>query len=166
MARSKAASASPISARSATDFAPPRSLLWLQGLLCGGLVTLAMPTALLLAVLFGPAVVAAVLDRQPGRPIARCVALVSLSAITGPITLLWAGGQTMAAALVLATDPDAVGWAWGAAAAGWLLAELLPVGVRILVEVASRSRATALAAARKRLEVEWGFSPAANPNPK
>ena len=35
-----------------------RSMIWLQGLLCGAMVTLATPTALLLGVLLGPALLA------------------------------------------------------------------------------------------------------------
>ena len=153
MARSTSSGTKP-GRKSTLEPAAPRSLLWLQGLLCGALATLATPTAMLLAVLFGPALVAPLLDSQPGRPVARSIALCSLSAIVGPITLLWAGGHTMAGAMVLATDLEIVAWAWGAAAAGWLLAETLPLAVRILVEIASHSRARSLALARARLEAE------------
>ena len=44
------------------------SLTWLQGLLCGAMVTLATPTALLLGVILGPALLAVLLDHEPGRP--------------------------------------------------------------------------------------------------
>ena len=154
MARRNAAAASPAELRA------PRSLLWLQGLACGALATLATPTAMLLAVLFGPASLAALLDRQPGRPIARCVALCSLSAIVGPVGVLWSAGHTMEAAITLACDIEVVALAWSAAAAGWLLAELLPVGVRMVLELASHSRIAALGLTRQRLEAEWGFPPA------
>ena len=42
----------------------------------------------------------------------------------------------MAASAASATDPDIIGTAWAAAAAGWLLAELIPVGVRVVLELA------------------------------
>lgn len=154
-----AAAAPPKSGSGSAEFRAPRSLLWLQGLLCGALATLATPTAVLLAVLFSPALLATLLDRQPGHPIARCVVLCSLSAIVGPVGLLWSAGHTMEAAITLACDVEVVGTAWAAAAAGWLLAELLPVGVRMVLEVASRSRAVALGIARQRLETEWGLPP-------
>ena len=146
--------------------AEPRSLLWLQGLVCGGLVTLATPTALLLGVLFGPALLATMLDRQFGRPIARCIALGSLSAVVAPIRTLWSAGQTMDAALVLASDAETIGWAWGAAAAGWLMVELTPIGVRAVLETISLSRTIALVQTRGRLETEWGLPPGEGPEGK
>ncbi len=41
-----------------------RSLVWLQGLLCGAMATLATPTALLLGVLLGPALLAILFDHE------------------------------------------------------------------------------------------------------
>jgi len=131
--------------------------MWMQGLLCGGLVALLPPTALLLGVLLGPAIVALFLDRQSGRPIARSVLLCALAASVKPVRTLWAAGHGMAASVALATDPDIIGTAWAAAAAGWLLAELIPVGVRVVLELASMARATRLRAARAALAEEWGL---------
>ncbi len=62
---------------------PPRkprqhSLVWLQGLLCGAMVTLATPTALLLGVLLGPALLATAAGSRAGaadgRAASRCAA--------------------------------------------------------------------------------------------
>ena len=80
--------------RKAASKPPPRaprqhSLIWLQGLLCGAMVTLATPTALLLGVLLGPALLAIVLDREPGRPRARSIALCSMAAAVDPLRTLW-----------------------------------------------------------------------------
>jgi hypothetical protein len=137
----------------------PRSLLWLQGLLCGGLATLATPTALLLVVLFGPALLATLLDRQLGRPTARCIALCGMSAVVSPMRMLWAAGQTMQTAIALASDTETIARAWGAAGGGWLLAELMPIGVRALLETISRKHVASLIRTRDRLEAEWGPPP-------
>jgi hypothetical protein len=136
-----------------------RSFIWLEGLACGALATLATPTALLLAVLFGPALLAALLDRQPGRPVARSIALCSLCGIVAPLRELWAAGHSLGVAVALAADPDVLAWAWGAAAVGWLLSELVPVTVRVVLEASTLSRAAGLRAARARYEAEWGFAP-------
>lgn len=151
----------PISQSAVSEPAPGkhRSFIWLEGLACGALATLATPTALLLAVLLGPAMVAALLDRQPGRPIARGVALCSLCGIVGPVRELWAAGHTLGTALALAADPDVLAWAWVAAASGWLLSELVPVTLRVGLEASTLSRAARLRAARARYEAEWGFPP-------
>jgi hypothetical protein len=138
--------------------------MWMQGLACGGLVAVLPPVALLLGVLLAPALFGLYLDRQPGKPIARSLLLCGLAASVKPVRTLWAAGHSMAASAALATDADVVGTAWAAAAAGWLLAELAPVAVRIVLEALSRTRAAQLRAARAVLAEEWGLD-SANPPP-
>lgn len=141
--------------------ATPKSLIWVQGLLCGGLATLATPTALLVAVLFLPPLIAGVVDRQPGKPVARSMALFGFCGIVGPVLSLWATGHTITGASQLATDPNNLMKAWGMAAAGWLLAELAPVAVRAILEAMTLSRTSGLRAERARYQADWGFPPAA-----
>ena len=135
-----------------------QSLVWVQGLLCGALATLATPTALLLAVLLAPALVALALDRAPGRPIARSVALCGLAACVEPVRTLWTAGHDLSTAIALLADLMTIGMVWTAGAAGWLLAELSPIGVRAVLEALSLTRAAKLRSARARLVEEWGFS--------
>lgn len=137
--------------------AASNAFLWAEGLLCGGLVTLLPTIALLLGVLLGPAIVALVLDHQPGKPAARSVVLCTLAASIAPVRTLWAAGHGITASLALATDLNVVGTAWSAAAAGWLLAELAPYAVRAGLEALSLSRAAQLRATRDELIEEWGL---------
>ena len=139
--------------------------MWMQGLLCGGLVALLPPTALLLGALLGPALVALFLDGQPGKPIARSVLLCTLAACIKPVRMLWAAGHGMAASIALATDADIVGTAWAAAAAGWLLAEMTPLAVRVVLEALSLSQAARLRARRAAVAEEWGLEPGNQPPP-
>lgn len=132
-------------------------MIWLQGLVCGAVVTLATPTALVLGVLLGPALLALLLDRQPGRPKARSVALCSMAAVVDPLRVLWASGHTMSVASAIVANPYTLGTAWSAAAAGWLLAEIVPIGVRAVLEALTMSRAARLRAARAHLVEAWGF---------
>jgi hypothetical protein len=134
-----------------------RSLVWLQGLLCGAVATLATPTALLLGVLLAPALLALVIDRQPGRPKARSIALWSMAASVDPLRSLWVAGHTMAGATALVGNGRVVVAAWIAAAAGWLLAELAPIVVRVALEGFSVSRAARLRTARALLAEDWGI---------
>jgi hypothetical protein len=133
------------------------SLIWLQGLLCGAMATLATPTALLLGVLLGPALLAIALDHEPERPRARSIALCSMAAAVDPLRTLWTSGHSMAAAGALLGDLRIVGTAWSAAAAGWLLAEVTPVAVRTGLEALSIARAARLRAERARLVEAWGL---------
>jgi hypothetical protein len=134
-----------------------RSLVWLQGLLCGAMATLATPTALLLAVLLGPAFAAIGLDRDPGRPRARAIALCSMAAVVEPLQILWTTGHTMATATALLESPRVIALAWSAAAAGWLLAELSPIVAKAVLEALSLTRAARLRADRARLAEAWGL---------
>jgi hypothetical protein len=145
--------------------AKSNALMWIQGLLCGGLVAMLPPTALLLGVLLGPALLGLFLDPQHGKPVARSILLCTLAASVKPVRLLWGAGHTMAASMALATDVDTVGTAWAAAAAGWLLAELTPVAVRVVLEAMSLSQAARLRAVRAALAEEWGLDGGGQPPP-
>ena len=141
---------------------PPRkpgSLLWLHGLVCGGVVTLATPTALLAGVLLAPGVCAVVFDRTPGRPMARCVLLWGVAVTLQPMLTLWRTGHSMTEALGLATDTPTFAWAWAAQAAGWLLSELMPLAIRLALDSRGAARAMLLRKARTRYQTEWNIPP-------
>ena len=136
---------------------PQRSLVWLQGLLCGAMAALATPTALLLAVLLGPAFAAIGMDHDPGRPRARAITLCSLAAVVEPLRILWTTGHTMTTAMALLGSPPVIVLAWSAAAVGWLFAELAPIVARTALDALSLARATRLRADRARLVEAWGL---------
>ena len=136
------------------------SLVWLQGLACGALVTLATPTATLLGILLAPALLAVMFDHEPGRPRARSIGLCNMVAAVEPLHILWTTGHSMATATALLGNPQLIGKAWSAAAAGWLLAEVLPIGVRAILETLSIARTNKLRAERARLVEAWGLETA------
>lgn len=138
----------------------PRSLIWLQGLLYGAVVTLATASALLGAILLAPAVLASRLDDEPGRPIARVVLVCGLAGAIHPLYALWQGGHTIGFAVFLLGDMRVLALAWGAGIAGWFIAELAPVGVRVGLELSALTRTTRLRAQRAQLERDWGIAPA------
>jgi hypothetical protein len=133
------------------------SLVWLQGLLCGAMATLATPTAVLLGVLLGPALLAIALDHEPGRPRARSIALCAMAAAIDPLGTLWTTSHSMATVGALLSDLRVVGTAWSAAAAGWLLAEIMPIAVRAVLEALSIARAARLRSERAKLVEAWGL---------
>lgn len=133
------------------------SLIWLQGLLCGAMATLATPTAVLLGVLLAPAFLAIALDREPGRPRARSIALCAMAGTIAPLRTLWTTSHSMATVAALLSDLRVFGTAWSAAAAGWLLAEVLPIAVRAVLEALSIARAARLRSERARLVEAWGL---------
>ncbi len=153
MAKRKAVASAPPAARAPRQ----HSLIWLQGLLCGAVATLATPTALLIGVLLGPALLAIALDREPGRPRARSIALCSMAAAVEPLRTLWSAGHSMATATALLGNVHVLATAWSAAAAGWLLAEATPMAVRAALEALSIARAARLRAERAKLVETWGL---------
>jgi hypothetical protein len=141
------------------SFARPGGMLWIQALVWWSVAAVATPTALLGGVLLAPGLVGLATERTPGRPVARGMLLGGLAASVAPIRALWDDGHTIAGSLALALDPSTVGLAWSAAGAGWVLAHLAPVVIRVALDAGSLSRAARLRAARARLEEEWGFGP-------
>ncbi len=150
--------------KKAAPEAKHHSLVWLQGLACGGFAALAPSVAMMVGVLLGPGLVALALDREAGKPVARAVLLCGLAACVDPVRSLWASGHGLNASLALAGDVRVVGGAWSAAAAGWLLAEIAPVAVRAALEAGAMARAVQLRAARERLAEEWGLPPSEQPS--
>lgn len=134
-----------------------RSLAWLSGLACGVLAAVTPGMALLAAGLLTPGLLALKLDAEPGRPMARSVLTCGLAGCVHPVITLWNAGQSLDAAWSLVLDPGVTVVAWSAAAAGWLLTELVPLGVRAALEAGALAQATRLQAARARLAEAWGL---------
>jgi hypothetical protein len=139
--------------------AKPGRMLWLQGLACGALVTMATPTALLAFVLLAPTLLVWFLDTAPGKPTLRPVAMLGLGTSAYPMLELWRLGHTMSAAIDLALDPSVLVLAWAAQSGGWLLVELLPLVISVGMQIAATARAARLQALRRRYEEEWDFPP-------
>lgn len=131
---------------------------WLQGLVCGALLTFATPASLLLAALFAPAVIAFLADTERGRPVARSVAVACIAPALAPMWHLWAAGETMEAALALLSDPATIAIAWLVGASGWALCQVLPVILRTLREFRENARAKLLRAELESQTEEWQSS--------
>jgi len=160
MAKSLTAGGKKAKAKSASkpNAGARRSYVWLQGLFCGALVTLAPALAMLLAFLLAPGLVAALLDRSPGRAVSRGVLLFGLAASVGPAKTLWEAGLATPTAVQLMTDPLIFGTAWAAAAAGWLVGEVAPIIVEMALTSARKLRAAKLEATRTKFAQEWGLN--------
>ena len=134
---------------------------WLLGAGAGALATLATSTALLGGVLLAPALTAWALDPSPQRDLARPMLFCGLAAALGPLVALWSGGGGIAAGWALAGDLPTLGLAWGAQAAAWLVAEVAPLLVELVLAARLGRRIARLRADRTRLEEEWGVPPPA-----
>ena len=133
--------------------------MWLQGLLCGAVVALATPCAVLVGLLLAPGIAALILEREPGKPAARVTLLCGAAVATAPVVALWQDGQGVGGALTVASDGMLLGGCWAAQGAGWLMAMLAPVFVRLGLEAHARANMARLRAERTRYEGEWGIPP-------
>jgi len=148
----------------ATESPPPArrhgSGLWWQGLVCGAAVTLATSCAVLAALLLAPGIAALVLEREPGRPAARVALICGVAMAAAPLVALWQSGQDVGGAMNAASDTAVLAGCWAAQGGGWLLAQLTPVVVRLILEAHARTQMALLRAERARYEDEWGIPPA------
>ena len=127
----------------------------MQGLACGACVAVAPAACGFLAALLAPAILALLVERTPGRPVARGVLLCGAAASVGPLMTVWHMG--MGTGYAILSDPGVLGAAWGACAGGWVMSQLLPIGIRGVLEATSLSRAAALRAEREKLLKAWGL---------
>jgi len=132
------------------------SMIWLQGMVCGAVLTFATPAALVGGTLLAPALLALVADREPGRPIFRAVALFGGAVSLEPLWHLCLSGDSMTTALEILSDPTMLAFAWVASAFGWALCEVLPVLMENAGKFAEASRVAGWKAELKRIEEEWG----------
>ena len=133
--------------------------VWIQGLVCGAMVTLATPTAVLAGVLLLPALIVHFIDDTPGRPVLRAVLLFGLAASLRPLLALWTGGHTMQTSMALLSDIATPALAWSAQGGAWLLTQLLPLLVRVTLEARKKVAVARLRAERARLAAAWGLPP-------
>lgn len=137
---------------------PRRSLGWVQGLICGGLIAWLPATATLGAILFAPGLIAYLADRSPSRAVGRAVLLFGATIAPHSLIALWHAGNGMAASLGIAGDMRRIASAWSIQAAGWLLVELAPLLVRVVLDAKAQTRIAILRRRRVRLEDEWALA--------
>jgi hypothetical protein len=137
--------------------AKARSWIWAQGLACGLLVATAAPLAFTLAVLFAPAASVLVLASAGARRLAGILLIYGLAAALPWLDVLWSSARSWAATLDLLGEMRLLGVCWGAQAAGWLMGEAVPLGVRMVLDGRVRARIARLQDARARLREEWGL---------
>ena len=139
-----------------------RSWLWAQGLACGVLMATAAPLAVVLAVLFAPALLAAIMvPPQEGagapRRLGGVLMVYGLAAALPWLHLMWDAAQSWPASVDLLASLRLLAACWGAQGAAWLMGELVPLVARQVLEAKVRARNNRLRDARSRLQAEWGL---------
>ncbi len=138
-----------------------RSWFWAQGLGCGVLVATAAPLAVVLGVLFAPALLAAIMvpPQVATRRLGGVLMVYGLAAALPWLHVIWSAAQSWPGSLDLLASMRVVAACWGAQGGAWLMGELVPLVARQVLEVKVRARVNRLRDARDRLEAEWGLGP-------
>lgn len=149
-----------------------RSWFWAQGLGCGVLVATAAPLAVVLGVLFAPALLAAIMEppqnggtrgggtRGGGgatRRLGGVLMVYGLAAALPWMHVIWSAAQSWPGSLDLLASMRLVAACWGAQGGAWLMGELVPLVARQVLEAKVRARVNRLRDARSRLQEEWGL---------
>lgn len=133
--------------------------IWLVGLVCGAVIALATPYAVLAGAVLVPGLLVMLLDTGPERSMATPVLTIGVATLVQPALSLWAAGHQMSAAVAIATDPRSIAACWAWQGLGWLVMELGPPLIRITLDGTAKARTLHLRHQRAQLEAEWGIPP-------
>jgi len=124
--------------------------------LLAGLVVVALPTTIIVAVGIVPTLAARITDITPGRYATRCVGAMNLAGIAPFLRRLWSGENDLATALQTIADPYTWLIAYGAAAIGWLLFMSVPNAIAMFKALETEITVKRLRSRQEELVAEWG----------
>lgn len=123
----------------------------------GALIAMSPDIALPLAVLLLPGLIALMFDRSHGCGVARAILLFQGAACVHPVMDAWYRCAGIDGCMSYLAEWQSILPAWLAAAAGWTMSQVLPLGLKMLDDYRLRYRGAALAARRQALVEEWGL---------
>ena len=133
-------------------------MVLLLGLASGGLIALSPDIALPLVVLLLPGLLALVLDRSLACGVARAILLFQAAACVHPVMDAWHRCSGVDDCMIYLAAWPAVLRVWLAGAAAWVVAQTLPLGLKVLDDYRLRHRRTALTTRREEIAAEWGLN--------
>lgn len=144
--------------------AASRLARWMSGVVVlvlalagGGLIALSPDIALPLTVLLLPALLAFIMDRSPGCGLARAIVMFQAAACVHPVVDAWYRCTGIDGCMTFLAEWPTVLRVWLAAAGAWVLAQLLPLGLKIMDDYRLQRRRVVLVAKREALVAEWGL---------
>lgn len=121
-----------------------------------GLLLLALPTTMVLAIGMAPTLGAFFADKTPGRYLTKCVAGMNFAGVIPSLYHLWITGHNLKTANGIVTDLYTWLLMYCAGAMGWLLFLGLPGAVAVFRALAAKRRIYVLREQQKTLINEWG----------
>ena len=121
-----------------------------------GLLLLALPTTMVLAIGMAPTLGAFFADKTPGRYLTKCVAGMNFAGVIPSLYHLWITGHDLKTANGIVTDLYTWFLMYSAGAMGWLLFFGLPGAVAVFRSLNATRRIYFLREKQKMLINEWG----------
>ena len=121
-----------------------------------GLLLLALPTTMVLAIGMAPTLGAFFADKTPGRYLTKCVAGMNFAGVIPSLYHLWITGHDLKTANGIVTDLHTWLLMYCAGAMGWLLFLGLPGAVAVFQSLNATRRIYVLREKQKLLINEWG----------
>ena len=121
-----------------------------------GLLLLALPTTMVLAIGMAPTLGAFFADKTPGRYLTKCVAGMNFAGVIPSLYHLWITGHNLKTANDIVTDLYTWLLMYCAGGMGWLLFLGLPGAVAIFRSLNATRRIYVLREQQKLLINEWG----------
>jgi hypothetical protein len=132
-------------------------IVLLLALAAGGLIALSPDIAMPMAVLLLPGLLALLLDRTPGCGLARAILLFQAAACVHPVMDAWYRCAGIDGCMSYLAEWPTVLRAWLAAGGAWVMAQVLPLGLKVLDDYRLAYRRSVLATRRQALADEWGL---------
>lgn len=126
------------------------------GLVLLGLMIFAAPVLLLFVVGCIPAMVACIIDREPGRNATLTVTAANIAGVAPFVFELLMNGPTMARAMAMLSDVFVIAVMFGTAGIGWMLVLGMPKVASVYIEVTNEAKIKQMRREQKRLVEEWG----------
>ncbi len=121
-----------------------------------GLLLLALPTTMVLAIGMAPTLGAFFADKTPGHYLTKCVAGMNFAGVVPSLYYLWITGHNLKTANGIVTDLYTWLLMYSAGAMGWLLFLGLPGAVAVFRSLNATRRIYVLREQQKLLINEWG----------
>jgi len=130
-------------------------VILILGLAYGCVVALSPDIAAAILVLQVPGLIALLLDRTPGRAVARTMLLFQGAASVHPVISIWYQCEGVRACVALTSERRTLLLVWLAAAGGWVLTQTLPLVLKLVDEARMKRHRDRLTTERERLVAEW-----------
>lgn len=131
-------------------------LLSILALVVLGLVVFATPAFVVFAVGIIPSLVAAVIDREPGRNATIAVTATNMAGVAPFVMELMMHGATMGRAVGMINDVFVLAVMYGTAAIGWALVLGMPKVAAVYISVSNDAKSQAMRREQRRLIEDWG----------